>query len=80
MIITLILWFILTEIITRVNTDYCLLQTPRTQSNLSEVTKNSINGTWNFIRKVDKYLYLALVPIFIEQIIIILLVVNVFKG
>lgn len=67
----IILYIILRNIIFDVNMSYCLLQIPRTQENLSEITKYHIASTWSYIKKVEKYLFIVPVLAILEIMIII---------
>lgn len=74
--VAIILWAILVKVITMVNTNYCLMQTPNVQSLLSEMVKISIEKTWELIKKINKYIEWIPLLIFIELLLEFTLVVN----
>ena len=74
--VAIILWAILAKIVTMVNTNYCLLQTPNVQSLLSEMVKSSIERTWELIRTINKYIEWIPLLIFIELLLEFALIAN----
>ena len=74
--VAIILWAILVKVVTIVNTNYCLLQTPNVQSLLSEMVKDSIEKTWELIKKINKYIELMPLLIFIEFLLEFAFIVN----
>lgn len=74
--VAIILWAILVKVVTMVNTNYCLMQTPNVQSLLSEMVKISIEKTWELIKKINKYIEWIPLLIFIELLLEFALVVN----
>lgn len=74
--VAIILWAILAKVVTIVNANYCLLQTPNVQLLLSEMVKDSIEKTWELIKKINKYIELIPLLIFIEFLLEFAFIVN----
>ena len=74
--VAIILWAILAKVVTIVNTNYCLLQTPNVQSLLSEMVKISIEKAWELIKKINKYIEWIPLLIFIELLLEFTLIAN----
>lgn len=74
--VAIILWVILVKVVTIVNTNYCLLQTPNVQLLLSEMVKDSIEKAWELIKKINKYIEWIPLLIFIELLLEFTLIAN----
>ena len=74
--VAIILWAILVKVVTIVNTNYCLLQTPNVQLLLSEMVKDSIEKAWELIKKINKYIEWVPLLIFIELLLEFTLIAN----
>lgn len=74
--VAIILWAILVKVVTIVNTNYCLLQTPNVQLLLSEMVKDSIEKAWELIKKINKYIEWIPLLIFIELLLEFTLIAN----
>lgn len=74
--VAIILWAILVKVVTIVNTNYCLLQTPNIQLLLSEMVKDSIEKAWELIKKINKYIEWIPLLIFIELLLEFTLIAN----
>lgn len=74
--VAIILWAVLLKVVTMVNTNYCLMQTPNVQSLLSEMVKISIEKTWELIKKINKCIEWIPLLIFIELLLEFALIAN----